>query len=105
MRKYHNKTLFKQHLISQQLRINNYLKNAKNKSIAVNKLHQDKLIEEHVEEKDNILEEEHVEEKDNILEEEHVEEKDNILEEEQRDDLYKKNIIVKGNTLIKGNVL
>ena len=81
MRKYHNKTLFKQHLISQQLRINNYLKNAKNKSIAVNKLHQDKLIEEHVEEKDN------------------------ILEEEQRDDLYKKNIIVKGNTLIKGNVL
>ena len=75
MRKYHNKTLFKQHLISQQLRINNYLKNAKNKSIAVNKLHQDKLIEEHVEEK------------------------------EQRDDLYKNNIIVKGNTLIKGNVL
>lgn len=81
MRKYHNKTLLKQHLISQQLRINNYLKKAKNKSIAVNKLHQDKLIEEHVEEKDN------------------------ILEEEQREDLYKKNIIVKGNTLIKGNVL
>jgi len=80
MRKYHNKTLLKQHLISQQLRINNYLKMAKNKSNPVNKLHQD-----------------------NILEEE--EEKDNILEEEQREDLYKKNIIVKGNTLIKGNVL
>ena len=79
MRKYHNKTLLKQHLISQQLRINNYLKMAKNKSNPVNKLHQDNLIKEH--------------------------EQDNNLEDSQLEDLYKKNIIVKGNSLIKGNVL